>query len=57
LLPVGRLLFKSVFEELAGVGPGMAGDVRRGAGNHDFAAAEPAFRSQVDDPVGGLDCP
>ena len=33
----------------------MAGHVCRGAGDHDLAAAESAFRAQVDDPVGGLD--
>ena len=27
----------------------------RGAGDHDFNPADPAFRAQVDDPVGGLD--
>ena len=33
----------------------MAGHVRRGAGDHDFAAANAPLRAQVDDPVGGLD--
>ena len=50
-------MFQGVFKELAGVGAGMAGHVGRGAGDHDFTAADPAFRTQIDDPVGGLDCP
>ena len=50
LFLLDRLLFKRVFEDLAGY-------VGRGAGDHDFAAADTAFQAQVDDPVGGLDCP
>ena len=33
---------------------GDAGDVFRGAGSHDFAAAIAAFRAKVDDPVCGF---
>ena len=46
-----------MFKELPGVGAGMSGDILRGAGDHDLAAADAAFRAQVNDPVGGLDCP
>jgi len=33
----------------------MSGDIFRGAGDHDLAAADTAFRAEIDDPVGGLD--
>ena len=33
----------------------MSGDILRGAGDHDFTAADAAFRAEVNDPVGGLD--
>ena len=55
LFPVNRLLSKAVFEKLPGVGVGVSSHVCRDAGDHDFADADAAFRSQVDDPVGGLD--
>ena len=32
------MLLKAVFEELAGVGTGVAGHVGRGAGDYDFIA-------------------
>ena len=44
--PLDRLLLKRVFQELAGIGSGMSGDILRGAGDHDLAAADPAFRAQ-----------
>ena len=33
----------------------MAGHLCRGAGDHDLATADAAFRTEVDDPVSGLD--
>ena len=33
----------------------MGGHLCRGAGDHDFTAADTALRTEVDDPVGGLD--
>ena len=33
----------------------MAGHVCRRTGDHDLATADAAFRTEVDDPVGGLD--
>src|SRR5215469_3480096 len=42
-------------EVLAGVAGFARGDVFRGAGRDDAAAGVATFRTQVDDPVGGLD--
>ena len=44
-----------MFQKLPGIGSTVTCHVCRGAGNHDFAAAESAFRAEVNDPVGGLD--
>jgi len=33
----------------------MAGHRCGGTGDHDLAAADTAFRAEIDDPVGGLD--
>ena len=44
-----------MLEKLSGVRTAVSGDILRCAGDHDFAAADAAFRTEVDDPVGSLD--
>ena len=50
-----RLLRQCLFEKLPGIGAFVAGHFCRGAGDHDLATADAAFRTEVDDPVSGLD--